>query len=55
MFHTNHLHGYADTINTAVDALIVNLDDFGRNGKQTDIYRHLGRLTMQVIGAAAFG
>lgn len=55
MFHTNHLHEYADTINTAVDALTVNLDDFGRNGKQTDIYRHLGRLTMQVIGAAAFG
>ena len=55
MFHSSHLQEYGNTINTAVDALIVNLDQLAGTGKQTDIYRHLGRLTMQVIGAAAFG
>ena len=55
MFHTKCLQTYAGTINSAVDALMVNLDQYAKTGEQTDIYRHLGRLTMQVIGAAAVG
>ena len=55
MFHTKCLQTYAGTINSAVDALMTNLDQYAQTGEQTDIYRHLGRLTMQVISAAAFG
>ena len=55
MIHTKCLQTYAGTINSAVDALMANLDQYAKTGEQTDIYRHLGRLTMQVIGAAAFG
>lgn len=55
MFHTAPLQAYADTINTAVDALMANVEHFVKTGQQFDICCHLGRLTMQVIGAAAFG
>lgn len=55
MFHSTHLHTYADTINQAVDDLAVNLDRIAEAGEEVDIFRQLGRMTMQVIGAAAFG
>ena len=55
MFHSNHLEAYASTINQAVSALMLNLDEAVELGQQVDIYRHFGRVTMQVIGAAAFG
>ena len=34
---------------------MVNLDQVVQTGQQVDIYRQFGRVTMQVIGAAAFG
>lgn len=55
MFHSHHLATYAETINQAVDDVIVNLDQLAESGEQVDMFRQLGRMTMQVIGAAAFG
>ncbi|KAL3139154.1 hypothetical protein ABBQ32_005938 [Trebouxia sp. C0010 RCD-2024] len=55
MFHSTHLTAYADTINQAVDDFAVNLDKIAEAGEEVDMFRQLGRLTMQVIGAAAFG
>ena len=55
MFHSTHLNTYAETINQAVDDLAVNLDKIAEAGEEVDIFRQLGRMTMQVIGAAAFG
>lgn len=55
MFHSKHLHTYAETINQAVDDFAVNLDRFAESGQQVDMHRQLGRMTMQVIGNAAFG
>ena len=55
MFHSTHLNTYTETINQAVDDLAVNLDKVAEAGEEVDIFRQLGRMTMQVIGAAAFG
>ncbi len=55
MFHSHHLATYGETINQAVDNLSVNLDKIAESGEQVDMFRQLGRMTMQVIGAAAFG
>ena len=55
MFHSTHLNAYSETINQAVDDLAVNLDKIAEAGEEVDIFRQLGRMTMQVIGAAAFG
>ena len=55
MFHTKHLTSYADTINQAVDDLMVHLDRFAESAEEVDMLRQLGRMTMQVIGNAAFG
>ena len=55
MFHSSHLTTYAGTINKALDDFTVNLDGFAKTGEQVDMFRQLGRMTMQVIGAAAFG
>lgn len=55
MFHSTHLNTYAGTINKALDDFTVNLDGFAKSGEQVDMFRQLGRMTMQVIGAAAFG
>ncbi len=55
MFHSDQLTGYAGTINKAVDALIVNLNAIAKIGKEVNIFKQLGQMTMQVTGAAAFG
>lgn len=55
MFHNNNLKEYAGIINQAVDDLINNLRAAAKTGEQVDMHEQLGRLTMQVIGAAAFG
>ncbi|DBB12325.1 TPA: hypothetical protein ACH3X3_006414 [Trebouxia sp. C0006] len=55
MFHNDNLKEYAGTINQAVDDLINNLRVVAKTGEQVDMHGQLGRLTMQVIGAAAFG
>ena len=55
MFHHSNLIEYAAIINQAVDALIKNLQTVARSGEQVDIHQQLGRMTMQVIGGAAFG
>ena len=55
MFHNVHLAAYAEVINQAVTDLIDNLQPFAKTGEQVDMHRQLGRMTMQVIGAAAFG
>ena len=54
MFHSTNLSTYAETINQAVDALEVNLATAAKSGEQVDVFRQLGRMTMQVICAAAF-
>ena len=55
MFHNNSLTEYAGVINQAVDDLISNLQSAAQTGEQVDMRQQLGRLTMQVIGGAAFG
>ena len=55
MFHTKHLHNYAHTINQALDDFAVHLDRFAESGEEVDMHQLLGRVTMQVIGNAAFG
>ncbi|KAL3134381.1 hypothetical protein ABBQ38_006635 [Trebouxia sp. C0009 RCD-2024] len=55
MFHNNNLTEYAVMINQAVDALISNLRPAAKTGELLDIHHQLGRMTMQVIGGAAFG
>lgn len=55
MFHNSNLTEYAGIINQAVDGLINNLRAAAKTGERLDMHRQLGRLTMQVIGAAAFG
>ena len=55
MFHNHNLSAYADLINQAADDLISNLRSAAETGEQVDMHCQLGRMTMQVIGAAAFG
>ncbi|DBA69441.1 TPA: hypothetical protein ACH3X2_012787 [Trebouxia sp. C0005] len=55
MFHNDNLKEYAGIINQAVDDLINNLRAAAKTGEQVDMHGQLGRLTMQIIGAAAFG
>ncbi|KAL3159252.1 hypothetical protein ABBQ32_011220 [Trebouxia sp. C0010 RCD-2024] len=55
MFHSNHLSQYSGIINTAVDGLIGTLSAIAKSGKEVEIMQHLGQMTMQVTGAAAFG
>ena len=55
MFHHKNLTEYAVMINQAVDTLINNLQPAAETGQQLDIHHQLGRMTMQVIGGAAFG
>lgn len=55
MFHAQPLAAYAKTINGAVDQLLHNLQLVSESGKEVDIVQQLSQLTMQVIGAAAFG
>ena len=55
MFHSSQLSQYSAIINTALDGLNDTLRDIAESGKDVDIMQHLGQMTMQVTGAAAFG
>ncbi len=55
MFHNKNLISYAETINQTVDDLIESLKSVAKTGAEVDMRQQLGRMTMQVIGAAAFG
>lgn len=55
MFHSHHLSQYSGIINTAVDGLTGTLSAIAKEGKEVEIMQHLGQMTMQVTGAAAFG
>ncbi len=55
MFHNNNLAAYAGVINQAVNDLISNLQSAAKTGEQIDMHQQLGRMTMQVVGEAAFG
>lgn len=55
MFHTKPLMAYAETINEAVDQLLDNLKSVAESGSEVNIVQQMSQLTMQVIGAAAFG
>ena len=55
MFHTHPLTAYAETINEAVDQLLDNLNVVADSGTDVNLVQQLSQLTMQVIGAAAFG
>lgn len=55
MFHTKPLTAYAKTINEAVDQLLDNLNSVAESSSEVNIVQQMSQLTMQVIGAAAFG
>ena len=55
MFHTQPLAAYAKTINKAVDQLLDNLKAVAESSSEVNIVQQMSQLTMQVIGAAAFG
>lgn len=55
MFHKHNLIQYAGVIREGVDALISNLRASAKIGEQVDLHQQLGRMSMQIIGATAFG
>ena len=48
MFHSASLEGYSSSINQAVDVLSDNLRSAAERGEVVDMWRQLGRMTMQV-------
>ncbi len=48
MFHTASLEGYTSSINKAVDVLSDNLQSAAERGEVVDMWRQLGKMTMQV-------
>eukprot|EP00891_Asterochloris_glomerata_P000140 jgi/Astpho2/140/Aster-04605 len=47
MFHTASLEGYTSSINKAVDVLSDNLQSAAERGEVVDMWRQLGKMTMQ--------
>ena len=48
MFHSVSLEGYTSSINKAVDVLSDNLHSSAERGEVVDMWRQLGKMTMQV-------
>ena len=48
MFHSASLEGYTSSINKAVDVLSDNLHSAAERGEVVDMWRQLGKMTMQV-------
>ena len=48
MFHSASLEGYTGSINKAVDVLSDNLQSAAERGEVVDMWRQLGKMTMQV-------
>ena len=48
MFHSASLEGYTSSINKAVDVLSDNLQSAAEQGEVVDMWRQLGKMTMQV-------
>ena len=48
MFHSASLEGYTSSINKAVEVLSDNLHSAAEQGEVVDMWRQLGKMTMQV-------
>ncbi|KAK9820625.1 hypothetical protein WJX72_012453 [[Myrmecia] bisecta] len=55
LFHTSSLVSYDPIMNQALDTLLANLEAPAASGEPVDMWNQLGRMTMQVLGTAAFG
>lgn len=55
MFHPDSLKGYVGFINTSADHLVDALAPSAKSGQPIEIWRLMGRLTLDVVGSAAFG
>ena len=55
MFSSGVLASYAETTNTAVDQLLLNLQAAAKAGAHVDMLKMLSSMALQVIGLAAFG
>ena len=45
----------SELLNRSAEHLCSNLSGYARRGKETDIWRDYGRMTMDVVGSVAFG
>ncbi|KAL4419504.1 hypothetical protein ABPG77_002290 [Micractinium sp. CCAP 211/92] len=55
MFHSAALASYSPVFNDCAGRLVDRIQALGRTGEAFDVHQLLGRMTMQVIGRAAFG
>lgn len=55
MFHPDSLRGYIGFINHSADQFVESLAPMAKSGEDVEIWRLLGRLTMDVVGSSAFG
>lgn len=55
MFHPDSLKGYIGFINHSVDQFVDVLAPMAKSGEDVEIWRLLGRLTLDIVGSAAFG
>ncbi len=55
LFHTAALHSYTPIMNNSAEQLADNLGPASKSGEPVELHGLLGRLTMDVIGQAAFG
>ena len=44
-----------ELINRSAEHLCTNLAGYARQGKETNVWRDFGRMTMDVVGSVAFG
>lgn len=45
----------SELLNRSAEHLCSNLSSYARQGKETNIWRDYGRMTMDVVGSVAFG
>ena len=55
LFHQAALQGYTPIMNDKADKLAEQLQHMSKSGEAVELHSLLGRVTMGVIGQAAFG
>ncbi|CAK0783443.1 hypothetical protein CVIRNUC_006642 [Coccomyxa viridis] len=55
MFNSASLGMSTELINRSAEHLCTNLAGYARQGKETNVWRDFGRMTMDVVGSVAFG
>lgn len=55
MFHSSNLSGFVPTMKEGAARLMARLHRAQREGKEVDMKRLLGDMTMDVVGSTAFG